>query len=40
LAVFPFPQAFSHIGLVNTACIIEEQARKWGRPLQQPAAMH
>jgi GH15 family glucan-1,4-alpha-glucosidase len=29
-----FPQAFSHIGLVNTAYIIEESARRLGRDLR------
>src|SRR5262249_35620661 len=30
-----FPQAFSHIGLVNTAHIIEESAAKLGRPVPE-----
>jgi GH15 family glucan-1,4-alpha-glucosidase len=33
-----FPQAFSHIGLVNTAYIIEE--KRAGREVSLPAAMH
>jgi GH15 family glucan-1,4-alpha-glucosidase len=33
-----FPQAFSHIGLINTAYIIEE--KRSGRPVTLPAAMH
>ena len=31
-----FPQAFSHIGLINTAFIIEENARKAGREVARP----
>jgi GH15 family glucan-1,4-alpha-glucosidase len=32
-----FPQAFSHIGLINTACILEESAKKFGRAERLPA---
>jgi GH15 family glucan-1,4-alpha-glucosidase len=31
-----FPQAFSHIGLINTACIIEECAKRFGQPVRRP----
>ena len=33
------PQAFSHVGLVNTAYIIEESAQKFDRHAQH-AAVH
>jgi GH15 family glucan-1,4-alpha-glucosidase len=33
-----FPQAFSHIGLINSAYIIEESTRKFARA--EPAAVH
>jgi GH15 family glucan-1,4-alpha-glucosidase len=33
-----FPQAFSHIGLINTASIIE--AKRAGRDVVLPAALH
>jgi GH15 family glucan-1,4-alpha-glucosidase len=33
-----FPQAFSHIGLINSACILEEYAKKFGRSARLPAA--
>ncbi len=32
-----FPQAFSHIGLINTAHIIEESAKKFGREAPRPS---
>jgi GH15 family glucan-1,4-alpha-glucosidase len=36
-----FPQAFSHIGLINTAYIIEESARRLGREVPRaPIPMH
>jgi GH15 family glucan-1,4-alpha-glucosidase len=31
-----FPQAFSHIGLINTVCIIDECAKKFGREAARP----
>jgi GH15 family glucan-1,4-alpha-glucosidase len=31
-----FPQAFSHIGLINTAYIIDECAKKFGREVPRP----
>jgi GH15 family glucan-1,4-alpha-glucosidase len=35
-----FPQAFSHVGLVNTAYVIEECARKFGREAPRQAELH
>jgi GH15 family glucan-1,4-alpha-glucosidase len=35
-----FPQAFSHIGLINSAFIIEENAKRLGRELVVQPELH